>query len=842
LLNLYVELGDIPKYAEGSKSLEDNEYDFLTCMVNQYHHYEMEFTSKGLILCKYNGYLEKQEDYELVAISEEYYNFPIIKLSSGFITTDDKVKKIVIPSTINELKSNSISSNTLEEIDYNATAAENIYSNPSIQNCPKLETLTIGTNVTTIPGNFISNCGITQIKIPSNVTTIGKCAFRNALNPEMFTEEKVPTTVTFEEGLKTIGSSAFNGYPIKEITIPSTVTKLNPDVFSNNVQLETVNYNATSADNIFSDAVIRNCPNFTELNIGTNVTTIPGNFISNCGITEITIPGNVTTIGSNAFKNALDTDLLEEDDLPTVTLEEGIKKIFYGAFYGYPVKEITIPSTVITLAADVFSNNEQLETVNFNATAAENIQDAAISNCPNFIELNIGINVTQIPGNFISNCGIQCITIPIGVTKINTKAFYNNDDLKELTILNNTCKIYDASTTIPDSTEIHGYKTSSAYEYSVKYNRNFVPLDCVHIYELTEKTEATCSSIGIKKYTCSICGDTKADELENLGHVWNAGEVSQEATCTEDGIRRYTCTRKNCTETKEEIIKAMHNEFVISGKAATCTATGLTAGKKCSTCGTVTVKQTVIAKKAHTVVKDSAVSPTCTKTGLTAGSHCSVCKKVIKKQETVAATGHQNIKSTTTKATLSKNGKIVKKCICGTVISTTVIKKISTVKLAKTAVVYSGAKQKVKVTVKDSAGKVINAKYYAVTYKNNTKVGKASATVKFKGNYSGTKTLTFKINPKATTIKNPVAAKKSFTAKWTKVSKQATGYQVMYATNKKFTQGKKTVTIKNNQTISKKITGLKAKKTYYVKVRTYKTVNGTKYYSAWSAVKKVTTK
>lgn len=64
----------------------------------------------------------------------------------------------------------------------------------------------------------------------------------------------------------------------------------------------------------------------------------------------------------------------------------------------------------------------------------------------------------------------------------------------------------------------------------------------------------------------------------------------------------------------------------------------------------------------------------------------------------------------------------------------------------------------------------------------------------------------------------------------------------MYARNSKFTSSKKTVTVSSYKTTSKKISNLSAKKKYYVKVRTYKTVKGVKYYSSWSKVKSVTTK
>lgn len=91
------------------------------------------------------------------------------------------------------------------------------------------------------------------------------------------------------------------------------------------------------------------------------------------------------------------------------------------------------------------------------------------------------------------------------------------------------------------------------------------------------------------------------------------------------------------------------------------------------------------------------------------------------------------------------------------------------------------------------------------------------------------------------TVSKPKALKKGFTVKWKKVS-AATGYEVQYALNSKFTKSKKIVKIKKAATVSKKITKLKAKKKYYVRVRAYKIVSGKTYYSAWCKTKTVTTK
>ena len=101
---------------------------------------------------------------------------------------------------------------------------------------------------------------------------------------------------------------------------------------------------------------------------------------------------------------------------------------------------------------------------------------------------------------------------------------------------------------------------------------------------------------------------------------------------------------------------------------------------------------------------------------------------------------------------------------------------------------------------------------------------------------------TFKINPKGTSMKSVSAQKKGFKVKYKKQATQTSGYQIQYATDKKFTKNKKTITLKGNKNTTKTISKLKAKKKYYVRVRTYKTVSKKNYYSDWSKSKTVTTK
>ena len=206
-----------------------------------------------------------------------------------------------------------------------------------------------------------------------------------------------------------------------------------------------------------------------------------------------------------------------------------------------------------------------------------------------------------------------------------------------------------------------------------------------------------------------------------------------------------------------------------------------------------------------------------------------------------------NSGTVTKKASLTTNGVKTYTCKSCKATKTEAIPKASIIKLSKTAYTYNGKVQKPSVTVKDSKGKALkNGTDYKISYPKGMKnVGKYTVKVTLKGNYSGSKSMTYNINPKGTSVSKVTAAKKGFKVTWKKQTTQTTGYQVQYSTSSKF-KSAKTVTISKNKTTSKSVGKLSAKKKYYVRVRTYKTVKiggkSVKLYSGWSKAKSVTTK
>ena len=371
---------------------------------------------------------------------------------------------------------------------------------------------------------------------------------------------------------------------------------------------------------------------------------------------------------------------------------------------------------------------------------------------------------------------------------------------------------------------------------------------CGHAHNFntgTITTQPTCTEKGVRTRTCTICGEKRYESIAAAGHKYSAWKETKAATCTAAGTQSRTCSV--CKNVENKTIKAKgHTEVADSAVAATCTTDGKTAGSHCSVCGTVIKAQTVIKATGHkygswTVTK----AATCTEAGSQKRS-CTVCGNT--ETQTIKATGHKASGWMIDKQPdIGVKGSKHKECtVCGKVLQTAEIpalgaKDISGAKVTVASkVTFTGTSRKPAVTVMLSGKELVKNTDYTVKYSNNKAIGKATVTITGKGKYTGVIKKTFKIVPTKQVITSVTAKTKAFAVKWTK-DLNVDGYQIKYSTKSDFSGGK-SVYVKKNTTVSKTFTGLTAKKTYYVKVRSYKTVNGTKYYSSWSSAKKVKTK
>ena len=342
-------------------------------------------------------------------------------------------------------------------------------------------------------------------------------------------------------------------------------------------------------------------------------------------------------------------------------------------------------------------------------------------------------------------------------------------------------------------------------EGTVEYDPD--PCKDGHTIVIDQEKEATCTTDGLTEGKhCSVCKTVLVpQEVIPASHDWEEDyTIDKEASCTTEGRKSIYC--KKCDETKDtQVIPATGHEFTEweTIEETSCTKEGLTQ-RQCKICGFTETKK--LDKKAHDWETEYTVDQPATFTADGSKSiHCKNCDAV---SEAIA------------------------------------VPRVNSVKISATAYTYSGGIKTPSVTVKDANGKALRNKTdYVVQYASGRKnVGTYKVAVTLKDNYSGNKALAFTINPKGTSLTSLGKAKKALTAKWKKQSTQTSGYQLMYSTNSKFKSGNKYVTVSSNKATSKTVAKLAAKKKYYVKIRTYKTVSGKKYYSGWSAAKTVVTK
>ena len=321
-----------------------------------------------------------------------------------------------------------------------------------------------------------------------------------------------------------------------------------------------------------------------------------------------------------------------------------------------------------------------------------------------------------------------------------------------------------------------------------------------HSYTKTVLSNATCTTAGTVKYTCS-CGDSYTETIPATGHKSSGWIVDKAASIGVKGSKHKECTVcKKVLETAE--IPALSRISISKASVTLSTSTYAYDGK---------------AKKPGVTVKLNG--------------------KTLKNGTDYTVSYSNNTKVGTAKVTITGKGNYT-----GSVSKTYSIK--NNFKKATISGIsnksYTGKNITQSITVKYNGKTLKKGTDYTVSYSNNKKVGTATVKITGKGSYTGTITKTFKINPAKQEIQKLTAKSKAFFVDWAQKG-SATGYEIQYATNSKFTSAKK-VTITNNKTDKTTVSKLSGKKKYYVRVRSYTTVKGTKYYGAWSASKSVTTK
>lgn len=607
-----------------------------------------------------------------------------------------------------------------------------------------------------------------------------------------------------------------------------------------------------------------------------SLTTIEKNAFYNCEkLKSVTIPPNVSSIGLAAFVEGLSesslTEIKVDPENPyfsekdgVVFSKDGTKLIVfpsgrsgdyqipdgtvsvgdYAFYYCVNVSSITVPGSVRSLGEGAFGNCSSLTKAVLNE-GLEEIGEYA----------------------FQSSSGIRDIIIPASVKSVGKNGLRLSSGCRIRVLSTDTVWADDA---FRDSALIAGKKDSTLQKYAEDHGRTFVelsadnriPLQNEWFEQITPEYE-----YNGKSHEPEIESSESAPELEQgsdyevtyenninagtatikiTGKDIFCGTVERSFKITPDENGMYVCYFAENNETYLETTfkgKKVEPEVVIDGLVrgkdytvtyvnnekpgeARAELTGIGNYK-----GSETLYFTIYGKLpaadpiADQTYTGKELTPAIVIPGLKAGEDYYMYYEDNQypgvATVTIYGTGYY-------KGTATIHFKIIKKTE----------RFVSNVKLNRTSYTYTGKSIRPSVTVTVN-GKKIGASAYKLYYKNNKNSGIGTVQVRGTGKYSRiNKTLTFKILPPKTLLTGLKKANRSFTASWKK-NIQATGYQIQYAADSRFTKERKTVTVGKQSATRYKISGLKNKKTYYVRIRSYKRVGKKVLYSSWSTVKKI---
>lgn len=607
-----------------------------------------------------------------------------------------------------------------------------------------------------------------------------------------------------------------------------------------------------------------------------SLTTIEKNAFYNCEkLKSVTIPPNVSSIGLAAFVEGLSesslTEIKVDPENPyfsekdgVVFSKDGTKLIVfpsgrsgdyqipdgtvsvgdYAFYYCVNVSSITVPGSVRSLGEGAFGNCSSLTKAVLNE-GLEEIGEYA----------------------FQSSSGIRDIIIPASVKSVGKNGLRLSSECRIRVLSTDTVWADDA---FRDSALIAGKKDSTLQKYAEDRGYTFVELSADNRIPLQNEWFEQITSdyeYNGKSHEPEIESSESAPELEQgsdyevtyenninagtatvkiTGKDIFCGTVERSFKITPDENGMYVCYFAENNETYLETTfkgKKVEPEVVIDGLVqgkdytvtyvnnekpgeARAELTGIGNYKGSETLYfTIYGKLPAVDPIADQTYTGKELTPAIVIPGLKAGEDYYMYYEDNQypgvATVTIYGTGYY-------KGTATIHFKIIKKTE----------KFVSNVKLNRTSYSYTGKSIRPSVTVTVN-GKKIGANAYKLYYRNDKNSGIGTVQVRGIGKYSRiNKTLTFKILPPKTLLTGLKKANRSFTASWKK-NIQATGYQIQYAADSRFIKERKTVTVGKQSAIRYKISGLKNKKTYYVRIRSYKRVGKKVLYSSWSTVKKI---
>ncbi len=567
--------------------------------------------------------------------------------------------------------------------DYNDPSSGGNNTAPWYGYAYQIKKVVLGSGVQNIGNDAFADCyGMTDITIPDGVTSIGDSAFDGC---SALTEISIPGTVS------SIGDSAFYGCSaLTEISIPGTVSSIGDSVFSGCSALTEISIPDTVSS--IGDSAFSRCSALTEISIPSTVSSIGSYAFSGCALREVEIPQGITSIQSRTFQFCTQlTKITIPDSVTSVEICAFdncpvLKNVYYGGteaqWEGMYVDNYAGNNSALLDATLYFEMQYQriaagscggnlrwslMEDGVLKITGSGAMPDySSASDAPwyrygsRIKEVRVGANVTKIGENAFRRTGVQKVVFcakETGSTDaplvLGDYCFAYCDSLNEIQFGNRV--IVPGDSVFVSCSGLTGVTVPG----TVKLDKSFNGEGCGYgmFSQCPNLTKATveCSYVGpyffegCYKLTEVRFTDPNVQfyslDNDNYGHPFHANYPRQMNVT----VYGYTCSKVhtllqangagvNLTFQSLPGDSTEHTIVVQPAVEATCTSTGLTAGKYCSKCQYVFTVRQKTPKKAHSIVPVSEKQATCEEVGNREYWKCSSCGELFANAEGTVTT------------------------------------------------------------------------------------------------------------------------------------------------------------------------------------------------------------
>ena len=567
--------------------------------------------------------------------------------------------------------------------DYNDPSSGGNNTAPWYGYAYQIKKVVLGSGVQNIGNNAFAGCyGMTDITIPDGVTSIGDSAFDWC---SALTEISIPGTVS------SIGDSAFYGCSaLTEISIPGTVSSIGDSVFSGCSALTEISIPDTVSS--IGDSAFSRCSALTEISIPSTVSSIGSYAFSGCALREVEIPQGITSIQTRTFQYCTQlTKITIPDSVTSVEICAFdncpvLKTVYYGGteaqWEGMHVDNYAGNNSALLDATLYFEMQYQriaagscggnlrwslMEDGVLKITGSGAMPDySSASDAPwyrygsRIKEVRVGANVTKIGENAFRRTGVQKVVFcakETGSTDaplvLGDYCFAYCDSLNEIQFGNRV--IVPGDSVFVSCSGLTGVTVPG----TVKLDKSFNGEGCGYgmFSQCPNLTKATveCSYVGpyffegCYKLTEVRFTDPNVQfyslDNDNYGHPFHANYPRQMNVT----VYGYTCSKVhtllqangagvNLTFQSLPGDSTEHTIVVQPAVEATCTSTGLTAGKYCSKCQYVFTVRQKTPKKAHSIVPVSEKQATCEEVGNREYWKCSSCGELFANAEGTVTT------------------------------------------------------------------------------------------------------------------------------------------------------------------------------------------------------------